>query len=209
MIISILQKVFLKRDTYYSLIIAILIVIVLLMRSCGPSTNCPDGGKPIVVTKIDTVFVTKEIPKTVYVPGVTVTIPGPTTYKDIDTLAILQDFYSKRIYEDTIKLDTFGYVLVKDTISQNKIISRETQGEYIFPTITKTTTITIPPKPKNQVYIGFDIMGSIKQPINYFGPSIMYKNKMDKVTEIGIGYDPYDNQAVGKFGMKWKIRLKK
>jgi hypothetical protein len=207
--LTIFKKVFLKRDTYYSLIIGILIVIILFMRSCSPSP-CPptDGGKPIVVTKIDTVWKDKIIAKNIYVPGPVKIIPGSPFYKDIDTLAILKDFFAKKIYEDSIKIDTFGYVFVRDTISENKIISRQTEGKYKIPIITKTTTTTIPYRPRNQVFIGFDVMGSKKEPINYFGPSLMFKNKVDKVYEIGLGFNPYSSQVVGKIGLKWKIKIK-
>lgn len=177
------------------------------MRSCEPKPEFK-GGDPIVITKIDTVWTEKTIIKRVYTPGETVTIPGPPTYKDIDTTAILQDFFAKRIYEDTIKFDTLGYVLVKDTISQNKIISRETSGKYYYPVVNKETTTIIPPKSVNQLYVGFNIQGSKQEPINYFGPDFTLKTKKDRIYELGIGYDPYRNQGVGKFGTKWKIKIK-
>src|SRR5690606_27796713 len=97
-------KVSLKRDTYYLLIIAALIIVILLMRSCGPRIDCPDGGEPIIETKIDTIYQEKIVERKIYVPSPADTVPGPTEYKDIDTLAILKDFYTKFIYEDTIKI---------------------------------------------------------------------------------------------------------
>ncbi len=193
-----------KKTKFYLLIIASLVIIMILMRSCSSNKPCPE---PIKETKIDTVWVEKIVKDTFYTPKETVYIPGSTTYKDIDTLAILQDFFAKRVYDDTIRITGVeGFLVVKDTISQNRIISRNISGKYEFPVITKEETIIAPPR--NQVYWGFDILGNKKEPINYFGGALMFKNKKDHVYDFGLGYD-VNNGLTGKFGMKWKIRLKK
>jgi len=183
-------------------IIGALIVIIIMMRSCGPSIPDPDV---VTVTKTDTVWV-KGKDSIVYKPGIIKIIPGDTVYKDVDTVAILKDYFSKVVYNDTIKIDTFGYVLVKDTITQNRVSNRTSVLNYKFPVVTNTITNTITLPPKTQLYVGFDIVGASTQPINYFGPSVLLKTKKDQMYTGGVGVTP--GGWGGKFGMLWKVKIK-
>ncbi len=187
------------------IIIGALLIIILIMRTCQPS---PEPQKPTIVTKIDTVFVEKQIEKLVYVPGPIKFIPGKTEYKDVDTTAILADYFGKRVYRDSVNIDTIGYVVINDTISENRILSRETFGVYNFPTITKTITTTLPPIYKAKFFIGFDLEGNKVQPISYFGPNATLVTKKDKLYSIGVGYGP-SQQLNYKFGMGFKIGKRK
>lgn len=173
------------------------------MRSCSPTPTPPKP--PNSTTRIDTVW-TKGKDSIVYKPIIKKYIVRDTVYKDIDTLAVLKDYFAKVVYEDTIRLDTFGYVLIKDTISENRVQSRTSVANYRFPTITKTITNNITIPPKNQIYIGFDIIGNKAQPINYFGPSVLLKTKKDQIYTIGAGLTP--DGLGGKFGTLWKIKIK-
>ena len=173
-----------------------------MMRSCAPGIPDPDV---VTVTKTDTVWI-KGKDSIVYKPGIVKILPGKTIYKDVDTTAILKDYFSKVVYEDTIKLDTFGYVLIKDTITQNRVQDRTTIKDYKFPVVTKTTTNTITLPPKTQVYVGFDIVGSQSQLINYFGPSVLLKTKKDQMYTGGVGVTP--GGWGGKLGMLWKVKIK-
>ena len=185
------------------IIIGVLLVIIVMMRSCGPVIHDPDV---VTLTTTDTLWI-KGKDSIVYKPGIVQILPGDTIYKDVDTLAILKDYFSKVVYEDTIKLDTFGYVLVKDIITQNRVQNRTTVKNYKFPVITNTTTTTITNPPKTQVYVGFDIVGSPTQPINYFGPSVLLKTKKDQMYTGGVGLT--SDGWGGKFGMLWKIKIKR
>lgn len=203
--LKLLNKV--SKDTFYFLLIGVLILIIILMRSCSPSPTLPE--KPIIVTKIDTTYISVPVDRIIKTPPITITIPGDIQYidKDIDTLAILKDFFAKRVYIDSIKIDTLGFVLVKDTISQNRIISRLTENHLSIPIIKETTTITNPPIYKTQLYYGFDIMGSKTEPINYFGANLLLKTKKDKIYTIGAGISPTGGVSY-KFGMDWKIKIR-
>jgi hypothetical protein len=200
----------LTLNKLYLIIIGVLILIIILLRSCSPN-NVGGDCQPITKTviKTDTIWkVTKG--DTLYVPGVTKYLPGKIQYinSKIDTTEIIKDFFSKVYYGDTIKLDNYGFILVKDTITQNRILSRNIEYNYKFPTIEKTITNNITSPPKNQFYIGLELGGSKLQPINYLGANLLLKTKKDKLYNIGAGVMP--NTGIEyKIGTAWKIKIKK
>lgn len=196
---------FSERTLCY-IVIVVLIIVILFLRSCSPTpTNCPEGGKPVIVKTTDTVWV-KGKDSIIYKPEKVIYIPGPETFKDVDTLAILKDYFAKRVYSDKIKIDSFGYVFLTDTVSQNQIVSRKVKLDYKIPVITNTTTITIPPKLRNQVYVGINIGGNLEQPVNYLGPNFVLKTKKDKMYNLGVGIG---NGGLNyNVGTAWKIKLK-
>lgn len=177
------------------------------MRTCSHTLD--DKVKNTTVTKIDTVYRIITKINTVYKPGVTKYIPADTVYKSIpiDTTAVIKDYFAKIYYEDTIKLDSYGYILIKDTISQNRILTRSSITNIIVPTIDKTITNTIYPPLKNQVYFGFDLMGNKTNPINYFGLALSLKTKKEGLYNIGAGLTSNEGTTL-KFGIQWKIKLK-
>ncbi len=196
-----------NERSFYWIVIAVLVVIILLLRSCGPGTggtNEPDTVRVVDTTYIDVI---KEVP--VYKPGPVIYIPGdPVPGTPVDTAAILKDYFAKVVYKDTIRLDSLGFIYVKDTISQNRIQSRKLAFDYKIPIIKETTTITIPPKPKLQVYGGIEMMVGAPTGLTYFGPALTLKSKKDQMYSIGAGINPTGGIQY-KFGTSWKIRLKK
>lgn len=182
------------------IIIAALISIIMLMRVCSPPKP-PEA--PQVVTEVDTMWVYKEIPVEVKVPvpyGVPVDRPVPV---NVDTAAILKDYFAVRYYKDSVAIDTIGHVIVEDSVSQNTITYRKTYGDYTIPVIKETTTITLPPERKTQVYGGF----MIGAPVLVAGPQFTLKTKNDNLYQVGAGITPAGPFI--SFGMGWKIKLKK
>ena len=92
-------------------LIIIVLCVLLLLKTCG-------GGDDVVtekvVTKVETRYDTLTVEKKVYVPKYkkiieTKTITDTIVLKSkIDTLEILKDYYSKYVYQDTLKLDSLG-----------------------------------------------------------------------------------------------------
>ena len=140
------------RKYFKEILIVGLIVVILLMRACsGDSSIDPKDivnvdGKDyeLLEQKIDTVFVEKviEVPKYVpkYITKVeTVTVEVPA---DVDSLKVVEDYYAKYIVKDTLNLTydfgpeitidslgtkpnpSLGFGFLTDTISQNRILSR-------------------------------------------------------------------------------------
>jgi len=185
-------------------IILVLVILLVLQRSCTkPSIN----DHPIIVTTIDTLLVPGK-DSIVYKPK-----PYKVIYRDtieipskVDTSAILKDYFAKVSYNDTIKVGEYGYILLQDTITENRIASRQKIDKFSIPVITTTTTITNPPLKTTQLYIGPEIAGNATYPINYFGGNIVLKTKQDQMYNAGIGIS--NGGTIFKIGMAWKIKIK-
>jgi hypothetical protein len=158
----------------------------------------------------------QEVP--VYIEGENIyhdtTIYVPTLVQ-VDTAEILKDFYAKMINMDTIKLNNNqGFLYLSDSISQNKIISREWSAS-IKPKIVRESAPPLPPI-KNQMFIGVDGSWSQKDWVNSLGVGLMLKTKKDQLYHVGLGvanrtidgvygeFTPYVNG-----GIYWKLKVKK
>jgi hypothetical protein len=181
-----------------TLLIVILIGIIILMRSC--STPTPTKPKTITKTTIEYISVTDTVPE--YIPkwSEKIRVEIDTFRGPIDTTEILKDYYSKYYYVDTLKVDTFGFVLVKDTVSQNKISSRNIEYNINVPKITieKTTYLN-----NREFYLGPSIQGNREQ-LNYVGGELYFKTRKSQLYGVGVGVNN-QFQPVLKAGMYWKI----
>ena len=111
--------------------------------------------------KIDTVFIEKIVEVKKYVPKyvdrvVEKVVEIPV---DVDSLKIIEDYYSKYIVKDTLNLTydfgpeitvdslgtkpnpSLGFGILTDTISQNQIISRDIKWNFQIPTIYNTKIV--------------------------------------------------------------------
>ena len=93
-----------------TLLIVVLVIIIVFLRSC----SARGAVKPEIITKIEIKYDTIQTIKETYIPKwktkvvteiVTETITETDTFQQpIDTLAILQDYYTKYFYQDTIEI---------------------------------------------------------------------------------------------------------
>lgn len=128
---------------------------VFYFRGCLPTKQkSPEvikiEGNKYEVLKHDTVYQKKTI--TQYRDGVYV-YHSDSVYVDVpqnvDTAAILKDFYAQNMFVDTFKTD-IGNIVLNDTISQNKIKGRTYTAYFKYPEV---RTI-VKDKPKGAVYMG-------------------------------------------------------
>jgi len=190
-----------------NLIILVLIVVILLLRQCSGDGGEITPSEPTIITKVETKYdtITKEVTK--YVPKIVTRIKTEidtiTLTQDIDTLSILEDYFAKYVYEDFQQLDSLN-LTIKDTISQNKILSRKIFYDLIYPTTTVTETKYIN---QREFYVGFGLNGTSKQ-FNYVGGSILYRTRKKQAFGLGIGlndqFQPIiSTQFLWKLGKKW------
>ena len=132
------------------------------------------NGQPIIITKTDTLW--KE-------PNLS------------DTNAIVAAYFQKNIYKDTLRNDSILFVFLQDTITENKIKSRQLTIK-VHPIIKHTP-------PVKQLLLGAGAYGNSKS----FGVTFnaIY---IPKHGAYGIWYDPF-NKTVGVnafFNIKFKTK---
>lgn len=193
-----------------TLLIVVLVIIIIFLRSCNGGRG---SVEPKIITKIETKYDTIQTIKETYVPKwktkvvteiVTETIIETDTFQQpIDTLAILQDYYTKYFYQDTIEIDTVGYAIINDTITKNSIFSRDVKTSITFPTTTITNEIYLN---KIEFYTGIGIVGGLKQ-LNYIGGEILLKTRKRTMYGLGLGIDQSLQPALSG-RMYWKLGKK-
>jgi len=173
--------------------------------------------------KTDTVWVAIQ-GDTVYVPEVQTVTHTNTFYKPIyrtdtleisevlpaDTAAILSRFYQTAYYSDTIsKRDTglskYGYIVVADSVSQNRITSRRLISNLKIPEVTNTITIQ---KNKIVLYAGVSAMGTLATPLYALGGDLSLKSRNGKIYTVGA-LTTKEGDMYYVAGFKVPIRLRK
>ena len=202
-------------DVRHFIILALLIVIVVLLKS-------DNAIKPREIVKEipsepihDTISVEVEVPYE---------IEGDVVYRDtviyvptlinVDTAAILQNYLVTNSFIDTIKLNNNqGFVYLNQTVSENKITSRKWTAT-IKPKIVREPAPE-PPPIRNQVFFGVNGALSKEDYVNSLGMGVILKTKKDHLYQIGTGVANRTVDGVtGEFrpyisgGVYWKIKIK-
>ena len=190
-----------------------------------------DGKKYELVDKtIDTVFIEKRVEVPTYVPKyvdrvVEKIVKIPT---HVDSLQIIKDYYSKFVTKDTLRLTyefapeitidsigtkpnpTLGFGVITDTITQNKILSRDVVWNFEVPTIYNTTIVK--DLPKTQLYYGFNLGGNKQDIFSTASGGLILKTKSDKLYQLNLGVQTNGVDGVVPYiggGIFWKINLNK
>ena len=204
-----------NKLSQFFLIIIVVLAGVIGVEQCRsfqkrqkPETIKVDGKKyDIVNRKIDTIYLTKD--SIIYRPGkkipyqVLVEKPIYIPAK-IDTNAVINAYFARVVYKDTLKIDSIGYISVTDTLYKNKILGRS--WAYQIQQKTIKDYMIVKETPRNQIYIGGSILAGINGVLA--GPQVLWKTKTDNIYGMNAYVDPYGNQYYG-FSLNWKIKLKK
>ena len=179
-----------------------IVVLFFVFKRCNPPRIIDNST---TTTVYDTIRDTTIVHRTAYVPKLVYQETEKLVYVpvDVDTLAILKDYYTRRFYADTTLNDSTGFFAIYDTIYMNQIWSRYTKAEAYSQTIYKTTTITQPAPLHNKVFFGFGAGGNKDR----FGLSgdMMFQTKRDNA--LALSYDAINKEVWVK--TYWKVRLKK
>ena len=185
-------------NSIQSLLIAVLVVVILLMRQCsGPVT--PTEPQIIRDTIIEYVTIEKEYP--VYVPKIKyiTKVDIDTFTTPIDTSAILSDYYAIKTYEDKQVLDSLD-LTITDTVSQNQILGRKIAYNFTYPRKTIKETIILN---KRELYFGVGVTGNLDQ-LQYLGGEMVFRNKKRQAYGLGVGVDQ-NLVPVISARMYWKL----
>jgi hypothetical protein len=202
--------------------IAVLVVIVLL-EYFNPGGKMP--GRKIIIEGKSYEVIKHDIDTIDIVKTKVVTKKGEDIYHEtikeviiptiVDTQALLQDFFAKNIYKDTLQLpDSLGTIAMIDTITQNKILGRTFNASVKQRTIKETTIVK--ELPKTKLFYGFEGGFNKADVVSHLGFGVLVNTKKDKIFHLGIGaanrttdgtsgaLSPY----IGG-GVYWKLKLKK
>jgi hypothetical protein len=129
------------KDIITAIGVSLLIVaIVACFYRCRNEARRTDDQNVTVdtvyVIKTDTVLFFKPVPVSVSLPVI------PPT---VDTAAIINDYYAKKIYSELLIDTEYLKVSISDTIFKNAISYRNLSYELTLPEITKTVTFTKKP----------------------------------------------------------------
>lgn len=203
----------LNKISVSELLVLVLLVVILLQR-CGGSPENPTA--PQIIR--DTVWVHKDSTITTKPQMIgTVTVPidrwnteylPDTNYSKLlaQYLDITSKFLASNMHSDSLKIDSIGYIHVKDTVSRNLITGRSYRYNLKYPIIKET--IIIPEEKKRQLYIGGEVDFDNTELISDVGIGLLYKNKKDQIFGLSLGYSVYGGAQVG-LSSYWKIKLRK
>lgn len=228
---SIIFSLLIKR--WREILILLLFGIILFLRGCGEDYGDKtlvevDGEQyELLESKTDTIYVEKEVKVTKYVPKYItkevikeIEIPA-----DVDSLAIIKDYFSKVTVKDTLSLaydfppvvtdslgnkpsGDLGFGILTDIISQNRIESREIDWFFKIPTVYNTTIVK--ELPKNEFYIGFGTGIDQTNGLNNLSGNVLFKTKKLNIYGLNLGlsnqlgeYKPFVGGS-----MYWKLGKK-
>jgi len=209
---------------FKNIVIAALIIFVLLEwfnpGGVMPGKKVFVNGKAYEVIKhdIDTIDIVKT--RVVTKKGEDIyheTIKHDTAIKliNVDTVALLHDYFAKNIYKDTLHLpDSLGIVSLIDTITQNKILGRTFNASVKQRTIKET--MIVKELPKTKVFYGLEGGFNKADFVSSVGMGVLINTKKDKILQLGLGVNNKTTDGTnGGFtpyvrgGVYWKIKLKK
>lgn len=185
---------FLKKNFTF-IIIIVLIGVVVIQRSCGP--NIPIENPNIVTLdkeeyelllyKKDTFWKTETITiKGDPIPGKPIPYPVPV---DVDTTAILADYFKKIPYTDVIKIKTdsidYGTVTVIDTVQRNRLFGRTLEFNLRIPEIKET--VVLKGLPKRELYYGGGINFDKTNIFNSAYGGLLLKTKKEHIYGLNVG----------------------
>jgi hypothetical protein len=204
-----LKKLF---KNFQTLIIIGLVIVIFLLRECrGNKSTTPT--EPVTIVKVETKYdtIVKEVKS--YIPKYVKKIQWKTkTVHDTieihdtvpaDTLSIVKDYFSARIYNDTLKEDSVT-LIINDTISQNRVISRNIKYSLVYPTTIIQTEREVN---KRELYVGFGIGGD-RQQLSFAGGELLLRNKKERIYGVGLGINQ-NFEPILTFKMSWKVKMPK
>lgn len=194
----------------YLIVIAVLVAIIFLQRSCTKKVFVP-GKDNVVYDTIWNKVIKKEVKKvplfikdTISLPGDTVFVPD-SSYNKLKSqyLKLANNYGARNIYRDSLQLDNLGYVIVTDTVQYNLLKSRSYLRNYKVPTVTGY----VKQEQRRQLYIGGGISINKSLELANLQVGLLYKNKKDQIFGVQTGISQNLQPYIG-ISSYWKIKLK-
>lgn len=210
-----------KTNLTNFIVFAVLIAIIVLQRECSSPECPPCTVKTDTIRVIDTVWVPLKV-DTAYKPKKKKSVSSdsiPEAYKPVDTTCVaLKDKYTElvkkmttqNIYEDSIRIDSLGYITIIDTVQHNELQNRRAVANLKIPYIKENVYVTsrVVEPPVRQLYVGGGISTSKYITNTTAEAGLLLKTKKDHIYGAQVGITSNGLLMYG-FQTYWKISLKK
>ena len=120
-------------------------------------------------------------------------------------MALLQLYMNKLVYSDTIRVGTYGYIAVLDTINENKLKYRRTRDNFNIPIVKETKTITTYSPPRRNLFVGAGVLVNNALGIRGAEAGMILKTKKDQLYNIKASVDIDGNVMYGA-GYYYKLK---
>jgi hypothetical protein len=120
-------------------------------------------------------------------------------------MALLQLYMNKLVYSDTIRVGTYGYIAVLDTINENKLKYRRTRDNYSIPIVKETKTITKYSPPTRNLFVGGGVLVNNALGVRGAEAGLLLKTKKDQLYNIKASVDIDGNVMYGA-GYYYKLK---
>ena len=120
-------------------------------------------------------------------------------------MALLQLYMNKLVYSDTIRVGTYGYIAVLDTINENKLKYRRTRDNYSIPIVKETKTITKYSPPTRNLFVGGGVLVNNALGVRGAEAGMILKTKKDQLYNIKASVDIDGNVMYGA-GYYYKLK---
>lgn len=166
-----------------------MVLLALLMREKGKNAEARPNDTVTVhdtAWKIHDSIIVKKVP--IYKEVVVEVASHPQMLPDTNYarlkeqyMALLQMYINKVVYKDTIRVGSYGYIAVLDTVKENKIVYRRTRDNFNIPVVKETKTITKYAPPVRQIYVGAGVLVNNTIGIRGAEAGLLYKTKKDEI----------------------------
>lgn len=119
--------------------------------------------------------------------------------------ALLQLYINKFAYNDTIRVGSYGYIALLDTVKENKIVYRRTRDNFDIPVVKETKTITKYAPPTRNLFIGGGIVVNNTIGIRGAEAGMIFKTKKDQLYNVKASVD-LDGKVMYGVGYYHKLK---
>ena len=200
---------FVTKNLLTLMVGALLLIVILQQCKSTPEIEAPTVVRDTVLVVKESLTVTKpQLVETIeshdsiimkeYVPD--------TNYAKLvaQYQEVVNQLLAKNIMQDSVAVDSVGYVKITDTVQKNLVVGRSTKVNIRYPIIRET--ITLPAKKTNQLYVGGAILGT-SAPNTIMGSALL-KTRNDFLFGGSLSINTYGDMQYGIHSL-WKIKFKK
>lgn len=188
-----------KITSFQNIAIILLIALLFLQRECSRT----EPQQPVNTVTIEKYYDTTRYITQLAVPYPVEKIIPVEIPANVDTSAILREFFSRNVYHRVLKDDTIAFIALQDTVSRNSL----GRSSLIYSNRRPTqiiTNMTILADPVNKVFVGPAIGGNLEGDF-MMGASALLVTRRDNAYQLTI--DPF-NKGLSTTAY-WKIKLRK